>query len=811
MTHFISRILLVCALALAAVQVSAPLSAQAQETAPIDYEAWQTLAKRAEEATQTARASDEEFASLRAELVAWRDRFTRAQSTNAARIRTLREQIEALGPPPAEGATETEEIATRRAELNQQLNAALAPVTAASEAFTLADGLVREIDEIIRDRQADVLLQLGPSPVNPALWPDALGDLLASMSGIRVEVTDAWASDAKRETFRSELPRTLLFLAIAALLVARGRSVMERLTVKVLERSKGRARGLAGFAASLGQIVVPILGIVLLVEALQSTGLIGLRGRVVTDSLQTLGICVFGARWLGLRLFPKLDDVAHGMRATPEQSRAMRFYATTLGLLIGTAIILVNLAEYENYDAASQAVVLFPLLVLCGLVLFRIGRILLAMGRAERESEQPGFSARGLSFTGRLAIVLGLGGVAMSAIGYLNAGIFLIYPTSLTLALLGLLLVLGDLVRELYALAMRTESATAREALIPTLIGFVLVLGALPLFALIWGARVSDLTEIWTQFVEGFDIGGTRISPSNFLTFVIVFTALFFATRLIQGALRTSVLPKTKLDAGGQTAITSGVGYVGIFLAALIAITTAGIDLSSIAIVAGALSVGIGFGLQNIVSNFVAGIILLIERPIGQGDWIEVGGHTGIVKEISVRSTRIETFDRTDVIVPNSDFIAGAVTNWTRANVMGRVIVTVGVAYGTETRRVEEILREIAQEHPLVTVNPPPGVDFMGFGADSLDFRIRAVLSDVNFSLAVKSEMHHRIAERFAEEGIEIPFAQRDVWLRNPEVLNGTGGVPDPALAADPGDETQVSGDAEAPVRNDPDDDEDPR
>jgi len=739
-------------------------------TAP-DYEAWAATARRAEDAIEAARASDAAFEQLRTELVDWRARFLSAQDVNEARISTLQDQIAALGDPPAEGETEPTELSERRSELNDQLARLQAPVRTAEEAHTRADGLIGEIDAIIRERQTDELMQLGPSPLNPKHWSEGASAIITTGGDIAYESIAAWQNPIHRNEFQGNLPTVLFFLAVAAVLLMRGRHWMEQATIRVARGASSRGWAVFTSLISLGQVLLPLLGLVSLVAAIQATGLLGLRGGRLVSALPAFGLVILISGWLGSRIFPRPEVREPMFELAPEQNAHGRWLSWSLGTVVAVAQLLGDIAGFETYSEQATVTLSFPVLVVAGLFLLAMGRLLMRHVRTGAEhGDQKPFRTRLVRLVARGIMVIAVAGPGLAAVGYTTAANFFTYPAIETLGLLAFLAVLQRFVTDIYG-AITGDAESAADALIPVLAGFVMSLLVLPVLALIWGARVADLTELWTRFTEGFSIGGTRISPVDILTFVIIFALGYMLTRLLQGALRSSILPKTKIDPGGQNAIISGIGYVGIFLAAIIAITATGLDLSSIAIVAGALSVGIGFGLQNIVSNFISGIILLVERPISEGDWIEVGGNMGIVRRISVRSTRIETFDRTDVIVPNADFVSGTVTNWTRNNTIGRATIEVGVAYGTDTRKVERILKELAMEHPLVSLDPEPGVDFMGFGADSLDFRIRAILKDVNFLLSVKTELNHRIAERFTEEGIEIPFAQRDIWLRNPEAL----------------------------------------
>ena len=765
---------------------TAPETASGEAAAPsdLDYDAWEKVAASAEAALENPSSTPVSLDVLRAQLADWREALLVAQSTNSARIVTLRQQIAALGPAPAEGETEADEIVSRRATLTEQLVRLQAPGLAAEEAYRRADGLIREIDSALRERQADELLQLQPSPLNPVNWADPARAVAGAISGIMGEVKSRWSLPNGRDTLFDNLPAIGLLLLLAVGLIWRGRLLVESFVARIASRSGVRGMRISALLVSLGQIIIPLIGVFALSNALQLTGLLGIVGTVVAETLPAIGFVILASYWLGGRLFPKQDDFLP-LTLSPERRAEGRWLSNLYGLVIGVDALRSAALDTQSLSESARAVLAFPTLLLAGFLLVRMGRLLRLHSMNEAGADEAARFRLGLiRLLGQAALIIGVLGPVLAAIGYIPAATAMIFPAATSLGVIGLLFILQVLATDIYALVTRSEDG-ARAALVPVLVGFGLVLLSLPLFALIWGARMADLTEVWTRLREGFQLGETRISPTDFLLFAVLFAMGFMLTRVLQGALKGTVLPRTSLDQGARNAIVSGVGYVGIFLAALIAINSAGIDLSGLAIVAGALSVGIGFGLQNIVSNFVSGIILLIERPVSEGDWIEVGGVQGTVKAISVRSTRIQTFDRTDVIVPNTDLVAGQVTNWTRFNLSGRLIVPVGVAYGTDTRKVAQILQDIAEAQPLAVLNPPPMIAFMGFGADSMNFEIRVILRDVNFSLAVRTEINHQIVRRFAEEGIEIPFAQSEITLRNAaeigDILRSIGGAAAPS------------------------------
>ncbi len=258
-------------------------------------------------------------------------------------------------------------------------------------------------------------------------------------------------------------------------------------------------------------------------------------------------------------------------------------------------------------------------------------------------------------------------------------------------------------------------------------------------------------------------LGGTKITLLGLIEIVLVIIASLIVSRVRRRILKRRILPRFKLAEGAQFVILRLIHYVLVVIGLFLAINLVGIQMTSLAVIFGLLGVGIAFGLQNITSNFVSGLILLFERPVGVGDYIEVGGAMGRVQSINMRSTTVITRDNITLIVPNSSFIADTVTNWSVGDPKIRINVPVGVAYGSDTELVKKLLLEVAESHPDVLKDPEPDVLFREFADSSLNFDLRIWILNPMGRFKTISDINYAVDAAFRKHGVTIPFPQRDV------------------------------------------------
>ncbi len=384
-----------------------------------------------------------------------------------------------------------------------------------------------------------------------------------------------------------------------------------------------------------------------------------------------------------------------------------------------------------------------------------------------------------------LSLAVFSGGI-VAGFGYINLGTLVIVGIAYTLMLLGVTLVLIKFFSDLFdgldeghyrwQQTLRRVIGLKGAEYVPGLgwirlaVNFVLLICAGLLLLRIWDANENVTSDILEYFTQGFQVGSVTIVPSHLLYAIFVLALLLTLTGWLKNKLNTRWLVKAHMEPSAREALVTTFGYVGVAIAVMVALSFAGIKFANFAMIAGALSVGVGFGLQNIVNNFVSGIIMLVERPVRTGDWIVVGSTEGYVQRISIRTTIIRTFDRADVIVPNSDLISGQVTNWTLGNIWGRLKISIGVAYSSDVETVIETLLEVANNNADVIKGnpqlPDPYVLFLDFGDSSLDFELRVIIRDVNQRRRVTSDINRAINAAFNKQGIEIPFPQRDINFR---------------------------------------------
>lgn len=281
-----------------------------------------------------------------------------------------------------------------------------------------------------------------------------------------------------------------------------------------------------------------------------------------------------------------------------------------------------------------------------------------------------------------------------------------------------------------------------------------------------WSYRLTEI--LISSFVSPIVVlGENRYSIVHLLILAGLFFALEIVTKTITNVLKTRVLRVTVTNRGTREVIAILIRYSLLFIGAMVLLQIWGIDLSSLALLASALGLGIGLGLQDIAKDVGSGVVLLFERPIQVGDFVQVGEYEGTIELIGARSTLIRTLDHISIIVPNSRFLSAEVINWSHHNPVSRLHLPVGVAYGSDMNAVRSSLLEAAQEHHRVLINPKPQVFFKGFGNSSLDLELLVWTAEPSKHILIKSELYFKIEEKFRKYNVEVPFPQQDLHVRS--------------------------------------------
>ncbi len=689
-------------------------------------------------------------------------------------------RLQQLGPPPKEGAQEPPELARQRKALTDEVSALDALMKQAELLFVQAGQALATLNAQRRAQFTRQLLERSDDLGTASFWNQAFSSLGPAVYG-------AISSGNQRIAHAiSTHPLTLGGSLLLALLAGMGCRFLTKLMIRrrpvADQPTSPRTRAQRGALVLLraARATMPLLvaiGILMLTIS-ESSLAAGETGHVLFMSLIYVVVAAFLIAIVSFALSPEhtpdrliaLDDIA-AMRV---RMAVVAFVAVWLGDQVLTLL--------DKVLATPLALVILRLLVVSLLysgLLLVTAWITVQIGTNAAAS--PPTRQTGQWIAAALAIAATLI-TAAAAMGYVSLARFAggqIVATGGLLLLLSLIHLTAEHISSRQTQAQDSEpdsegakvgtsfmSATLGVALGIGLDLLMLLIG-LPLLLLQWGYDWSEVYG-WAQSAFfGFTVGSVRISLQSIFVAIVIVAAGIFATRMIRNMLLRR-MEHVFVDSGGaRDSIAAILTYAGFVVSLLVAMSYIGISVSSLAIVAGALSVGIGFGLQSIANNFVSGLILLAERPIKVGDWIVLGDQQGRVQKISVRSTEIQTFDRSTLIVPNSDLITGRVVNWTYADTMGRVTVRIGVSYDADPRQVIEILRKIGRDSPNTLAYPEPVVVFEAFGDSALEFSLRVYLRDIGTSLDIQTELRLAMFEALKAQGIEIPYPQRDLHIRS--------------------------------------------
>jgi small-conductance mechanosensitive channel len=684
------------------------------------------------------------------------------------RLADVDARLKALGAAPAPAATEDATIAAERTRLTRERN----ELDSAIKQMQLLQARATQLTATLADRRraayAETMFRKSPNVLDPYFWRDAAKALPDYGERLTTFAQD-WIDYAREQGGPGRVASAAITLA-GLLIFAIGFIRWWRRRAFIARIGDRYGLALASLAVFLRRALTAPIVVFVVLQLLDAFELIpGDSGRLASGLIFGTAMAAL-ARAAATSVLAPDDPRRRQVTFDDVSAQWLSAHLVWGGRLFGMFLILRALHRTigapEVVDTALR--MLFALSI-TGLLVHLLVR--------ERDVEEEPRRIPGMRLLAWLVVALITGSLLA---GYARFASFAAGRVVFTLSLIATLYLMLIVTDAAINRTMSPDSSGGRKlarqlGIDPRRLGlfgrltsgivralFVLIVIALAIGR--WEVAAGDLLDAIKDVSLGIRIGGFTISFGAVFGAVALFLIIAGLTRLLQRWLENEVMPHTAIEPGLRMSIVTIIGYVGFIVAVVVALGEIGIDPQKIALVAGALSVGIGFGLQSIVSNFVSGLILLAERPIRVGDQIVVKGDEGFVRRISVRATEIETFDRASVIIPNSELITGVVKNWTHANTLGRFNIKVAVSYDCDADRVMDILKACIAGHPEVLKEPKPTVQLAEFGASALMFDVFCIVPKLGERGRIKSEIQVAILREFRAAGIDMTPTQ-DVRL----------------------------------------------
>jgi len=723
--------------------------------------------------TPTSRRS--ELSRLRDAIEPLRNELSQIIEGLQPRLTDLDTRAKALGAAPAKDApAEDANVAEQRKQIGAQQAEIDGLMKQARVLATRGDQIAARIEDIRRARLAERLFERSMSILDPKLW-------LGAVQAVPAEINAAIVGS--REWFHtvSLYPGVVQSALVAALLcigAALGIFLAQRWLTRYfthngtqpqdaplprLRRAKAALRD-----SIFGSLALP-LALYVVIEILSSFDfLIERAHESALGILAAVTLYAVGRALAGALLRP--NDFPRRVLNIPDEAAARFYKYATYGLL--TASVSASLNIIHRSLGAPRVMVTATSALMAGLIAVIVIRALLKTRQAVEESkEDPAPNWLRLILWIVAAVILG-----SVLTGYIWLASFLTSRLIHAAIVIASAYVILSLINAYFdeglqahtqrgrsfasTLGIRTQSLDLAAALFAGAARVMVFVVAIFLIVGNWGTSLTDLAASFDRASFGIEFGKLRVSLYDIAAAILVLVVGTYLARVMQRWLSETVLPRTSLDTSLKNSIATIAGYIGVIAAISLALGRLGLNLENIALVAGALSVGIGFGLQAIVSNFVSGLILLTERPVKVGDLINVKGSEGYIRKISVRSTEVETFDRATMIIPNTELITGAVTNWTHHNTPSRIKIPVSVPAATDVDVVQDILLHVARENQNVVDTPEPRVMLLNIDGDNLGFELRCLIRSATIATQTKSELNFAILRAFRKVGIRKAAAE---------------------------------------------------